>query len=283
MQQAVRTGTEKLVRQRKSSVLTMFVSLELGACPTSTTRHVMTWNHVSWTTYCLFGECQPGPTPLVCEITTYVQTIFACPWWDASSPRTQNPCDDDNVCTRFDTCVAGVCVGEPVIDGCDDDDECTTDFCIPNGDQAGCGHTAAFFCRPHIVIDWPPRAATLMPDPETGRQLLVTGHIETYSDFLGYWININGQEMMTDPRDGHFWSAEIDPDTGEETGETLHGYRMIAQQGMNPIYADAKHMKSLNPGPEQQYYSSLRTTWYSPPLSSKWYPVDHANPQNQWF
>ncbi|HQL57547.1 MAG TPA: hypothetical protein PLN07_08115 [Myxococcota bacterium] len=231
--------------------------------------------------YCLFGECQPGPTPLVCDDDNICTDDFCLPMVGCQFAPNSDPCDDDNVCTRFDTCVAGVCVGEPVLDGCDDDDECTTDFCIPNGDQAGCGHTAAFFCRPHIVIDWPPRAATLMPDPETGRQLLVTGHIETYSDFLGYWININGQEMMTDPRDGHFWSAEIDPDTGEETGETLHGYRMIAQQGMNPIYADAKHMKSLNPGPEQQYYSSftdhLVQSYY---FSSKWYPVDHANPQN---
>ena len=72
---------------------------------------------------------------------------------------------------------------------------------------------------------------------------------------------------MTDPRDGHFWSAEIDPDTGEETGETLHGYGMIAQQGMNPIYADAK----LHEVPEPWARAAVLLVIYGPLVQSYYF------------
>ncbi|MFT7580187.1 MAG: MYXO-CTERM domain-containing protein [Myxococcota bacterium] len=42
------------------------------------------------------------------------------------------PCDDDDVCTGSDQCVAGVCGGEAA--DCDDDNACTDDACAPGGD-----------------------------------------------------------------------------------------------------------------------------------------------------
>lgn len=39
------------------------------------------------------------------------------------------PCDDFNACTRNDTCVRGICLGEAIV--CDDQDACTDDACAP--------------------------------------------------------------------------------------------------------------------------------------------------------
>ncbi len=37
------------------------------------------------------------------------------------------PCDDDNVCTQFDQCTGGVCIGMPV--NVSDGNDCTIDSC----------------------------------------------------------------------------------------------------------------------------------------------------------
>lgn len=50
-------------------------------------------------------------------------------------------CDDFNACTRSDTCVEGVCLGESVL--CDDDNLCTDDVCDP---QQGCLHIPTRGC-----------------------------------------------------------------------------------------------------------------------------------------
>ena len=50
-------------------------------------------------------------------------------------------CDDNNVCTKNDTCSNGVCTGEGI--DCDDNDPCTQDGCDP---QKGCTHIPVSGC-----------------------------------------------------------------------------------------------------------------------------------------
>jgi hypothetical protein len=54
-------------------------------------------------------------------------------------------CNDENACTRQDTCLAGTCSGRPVVPkiDCDDHNRCTTESCDP---ETGCMHTP-IICR----------------------------------------------------------------------------------------------------------------------------------------
>ena len=56
-------------------------------------------------------------------------------------------CDDNNVCTLDDECIAGVCYG-PSVD-CDDGDPCTDDWCDP---VDGCQHSTRTACA--LCPDW---------------------------------------------------------------------------------------------------------------------------------
>lgn len=215
---------------------------------------------------CVLGDCMPGLTPLDCDDGNVCTDDYCLPMVGCQHAPNNERCDDDNVCTRYDTCTAGVCIGEPVLEGCDDGDPCTADFCVPSGDEPGCSHKALPECRPQIVIDYPPRAATL----DGPRTFQVTGHIETMNDWLGYLVNINGLEMITDPLTGTF--SYRDPDTGE----TLNGYRMTAEQGINPIFADARDIRAQSPDdPWWSYRDHVAQTFY---YSTKWYPVNEADP-----
>ncbi len=48
-------------------------------------------------------------------------------------------CNDQNICTAFDQCMSGICLGGSPLD-CNDNDSCSTDFCDP---FTGCKHTPA--------------------------------------------------------------------------------------------------------------------------------------------
>jgi hypothetical protein len=62
-------------------------------------------------------------------------------------------CGDGNLCTCFDTCRAGVCTGSPVV--CDDDIECSRDWCDRNygcmHDGTACGWTGGGGPREHCT------------------------------------------------------------------------------------------------------------------------------------
>lgn len=218
---------------------------------------------------CVLGNCHAGTRELDCDDGNICTDDFCLPMVGCQRRPNSLSCDDNNVCTRYDTCTAGVCVGSPVVDGCNDDDPCTADFCVPSGGAPGCGHKAMPECRPQIVIDYPLRASTL----NGPRTFLVRGHIETNSDWLGYLVNINGLEMLTDPVDGTF--KYRDPDTGA----TLEGYEITSEHGINPIFADAVDVRSMNPGDEAKLWATFRDhvaqSYY---YSTKWYPVSDTNP-----
>jgi hypothetical protein len=54
-------------------------------------------------------------------------------------------CDDANLCTRADACLAGVCSGQPLVPkvDCNDHNRCTDDSCDP---ERGCFHSP-IVCR----------------------------------------------------------------------------------------------------------------------------------------
>jgi len=107
------------------------------------------------TTGCVFTPI-PCPLPDQCHLLpgTCDPTSGVCSY--PSKPN-GTPCDDHNLCTKKDTCQAGICTGsKPIF--CDDDDDhnpCTTDTCNPatgkclhttkssgsscNGDTCACG------------------------------------------------------------------------------------------------------------------------------------------------
>lgn len=73
------------------------------------------------------GSCDDGNdcTQDVCE-------GGACAYYQLTGAA----CEDDNLCTKGDTCVGGECWGGQ--EGCNDGNACTTDAC--NGPSAGCVH-----------------------------------------------------------------------------------------------------------------------------------------------
>lgn len=221
---------------------------------------------------CVLGDCMPGPTLRDCDDGNLCTNDICLDMVGCQYQPNSERCDDNNVCTRYDTCTAGVCIGQPVQLGCDDEDACTADFCVPAGDEPGCAHKALPECRPQIVIDYPARAKTL----NGPRTFLVTGHIETQNDWLGYLVDVNGLEMITNPVDGSF--SYRDPDTGA----TLGGYEMTAEQGINPIFANAHDIRcdgwnyEVNgPCPWATYRDHVAQSFY---YSTKWYPVSDTNP-----
>ena len=91
---------------------------------------------------CNSGNCRGG-TPRVCPDVDLCNAGICNDVSDACepdpAPREGLPCDDDDDCTRTDTCVSGNCVGSNQRD-CDDGRPCTIDDCDPVN---GCFHTDA--------------------------------------------------------------------------------------------------------------------------------------------
>ncbi|MBI5511745.1 MAG: hypothetical protein HY903_23565 [Deltaproteobacteria bacterium] len=111
-------------------------------------------------------------------------------------------CDDGNACTTADACqgdVAGSCAGvdTSAVD-CDDGSDCTADSCDVD---AGCGHAlvVSLRCRPQIVVDYPPRAATI----QGTTPVAVTGRVTSGNGAISV-LTINGQEVGVDPETGAF-------------------------------------------------------------------------------
>lgn len=195
---------------------------------------------------CSGGLCLPGGTLLACDDAN-VCTDDSCVDTEGCVflPNVIS-CDDNNDCTILDVCGGGVCLGHPVEGICDDDNDCTTDVCKADG---GCVHKPRPECRPAIVIDYPPRGATLNGDSS----VMVLGHIEYPKAGLIVWfININGIDVMVDP-DGWTFSHEI---------ESVQGMNPIVVNGEDVMFGYTDHVV-------QSYY-------YSP----TYYTVNNANPQS---
>jgi MYXO-CTERM domain-containing protein len=103
---------------------------------------------------CQAGACL-GASPVVCQALDSCHLAGAC---DQQTGECSDPlrddgseCDDGNLCTKNNTCQAGVCsIGDPL--NCDDGDPCTENDCDPQGgcvfvetdcpSTAGCGCSA---------------------------------------------------------------------------------------------------------------------------------------------
>jgi hypothetical protein len=190
---------------------------------------------------CLEGECSQGPTSLDCDDSNDC-TLDACePFLGCYHQPIEGNCSDDNLCTTDDTCFGGECIGTDV--ECLDDNLCTTEACDP---LIGCVFSAinSKECRPKITITYPPRAVTLDGDPE----IVVTGTVTSIAGAITNFV-ING-EAVSVLDDGTF------------------AHPFTSQQGMNLIVAEA----------EDEAGGTGRTTpsFY---FSTKYYSIDHANPQ----
>ena len=89
----------------------------------------------------------------------------------------EEPCDDGDACTLNDVCSEGACLGPDALD-CDDQNAGSVDSC--NSDT-GCYHwfMVTQECRPHIVVDYPERAASLLWEDLSEPQITVTGTVSS--------------------------------------------------------------------------------------------------------
>ncbi len=196
---------------------------------------------------CEGGLCRPGPTLLVCDDGNFCTTDSCLDGVGCVTEDNTLPCEDGSVCTENDQCSGGQCAGTPI--SCDDGNDCTVDTCDP---VAGCAHEPDMLkpeCRPQVTITWPPRAATLQGDPH----LTIQGTVTSKAGFIvSLAVDFNGTAtpLLPDPLDGSF-SLPVN-----------------SLQGINTIVVDAADQVGRQDHVVQSYY-----------FSTKWYPVDVANPQ----
>lgn len=196
---------------------------------------------------CEGGLCRPGPTLLVCDDGNFCTTDSCLDGVGCVTEDNTLPCEDGSVCTEDDQCSGGQCVGTPI--SCDDENDCTVDTCDA---VAGCAHEPDMLkpeCRPQITIAWPPRAATLQGD----RNLTVQGTVTSAAGFIvSLAVDFNGTAtpLLPSPLDGSF------------------SLPVTSLQGINTIVVDAADQYGRKDHVVQSYY-----------FSTKWYPVDVANPE----
>jgi len=121
---------------------------------------------------CLNGVCVPGDQVFVCDDGNPCTSDVCDPGRGCVfEPLTGTPCNDGQVCSLNDTCVAGVCTGS--LNPCDDGNACTQDLCLPGG---ACDHPLLDIpeCKPLIEVFYPPRGAMMKGPPD---QVTVTGRV----------------------------------------------------------------------------------------------------------
>ena len=145
---------------------------------------------------CADSACTAGVGKKVCDDGLVCTDDFCDPTTGCGiTPNTAN-CDDGTVCTSTDKCADGDCHGTPIV--CNDNNECTADSCDA---VKGCKYTLIVNhkCRPNIVIDFPPRAATLDGDPA----ITVLGHVTDAAGPITS-VTVNGSTVSVDPSSGAF-------------------------------------------------------------------------------
>ena len=163
---------------------------------------------------CADGGCVPGTDPLVCDDLN-VCTDDACDP-DTGCTFTNNTagCDDGNACTISDTCGGGVCSG--TVRNCDDGNACTADSCDA---ETGCENTliATNDCRPNIVVDFPPRAATILGGAFPG-SITVTGSVSSGAGDITSLILNDEEVTLTSSGAGTFaFAVPVDTLIGSNT------------------------------------------------------------------
>jgi hypothetical protein len=86
---------------------------------------------------CALGACVPGE-PLVCNDANGCTDDFCDDVAGCLFTNNVAPCNDANLCTPFDVCADGQCVGSGAVD-CDDENLCSDDSCDP---EIGCINSA---------------------------------------------------------------------------------------------------------------------------------------------
>ena len=190
---------------------------------------------------CADGQCAAGPDALDCDDGNVCTDDSCTPFQGCLSTDNTAPCDDSSLCTVEDACSLGNCSGATVV--CSDDNVCTKDICLP---ETGCVFepldTAE--CRPHIVIDYPPRGATINGQS----QVTVTG---TVTSLAGAVTSFTINDQVVPVQAGGAFS-----------------HAMPALQGMNLIVAQAQDSAGGQARTTPSFY-----------LSTVWYPIDSANPE----
>ena len=163
---------------------------------------------------CADGGCVPGTDPLVCDDLN-VCTDDACDA-DTGCTFTNNTvgCDDGNACTISDTCGGGVCSG--TVRNCDDGNACTADSCDA---ETGCENTliATNDCRPNIVVDFPPRAATILGGAFPG-SITVTGSVSSGAGDITSLVLNDEEVTLTSSGAGTFaFAVPVDTLIGSNT------------------------------------------------------------------
>ncbi len=156
---------------------------------------------------CANKVCIRGSTPLRCDDTNQCTDDACKPESGCVATPHTRLCDDGSKCTEGDVCSASICRGT-IVD-CDDQNACTSDSCDP---ATGCKNTliVSNACRPNIVVNFPPRGATIGPGAFFG---LVTAS-GTVSSGAGpiTSFKINGAETPVNA-DGT-WASFLSSDYG---------------------------------------------------------------------
>jgi len=159
---------------------------------------------------CADAACTSGPESLPCTDGNKCTNDSCEPAEGCVFENNKFPCDDGSVCTQTDTCADGDCVGGNFV-VCDDGNACTLDVCHA---EAGCLSSliTSNACRPQIVVDYPPRAATIEGDP--GSQVVtVTGTVTSGAGPIGKFT-VNGDNVVLS--NGAF-TVDVIPQVGGNT------------------------------------------------------------------
>lgn len=199
--------------------------------------------------HCQDGKCVPGIVPLKCDDSNpctddVCEKGVGCVYTNNSAS-----CDDGNVCTKKDVCNDGICIGTD-IQSCDDGESCTSDWCDP---KQGCLHEPInkVECRPQIIIEYPPRGATLNGQSD----IEVKGKIQYgKAGWPVGMVYVNGTPHLVDPISKSFT------------------HKMKSVQGINIIQVDVEDIYGLKDHVVQSYYYS--TVWYPPNDPVKSYVKD---------
>lgn len=149
---------------------------------------------------CADGGCIPGTDPLVCTDNNECTDDGCDPDSGCTFTNNTNLCDDGDACTVDDVCGDGTCTGAPRV--CDDFNDCTADSCDATD---GCVHTliATNGCRPNFVVDFPPRAATLLGEGFPA-SINVRGSVSSGAGDIAS-LTLNGVDVaLVDDGDGSF-------------------------------------------------------------------------------
>jgi hypothetical protein len=134
---------------------------KLGVLHASNTLPCEDGNACTLSDECADGTCLAGKGVPNCDDNNSCTADACSPATGCKHENLKQPCDDGTACTKDDACAGGVCKGVTI--DCDDGSDCSADAC---DSKTGCTHvvTVSNACRPQIVIDYPPRGATIKSD-----------------------------------------------------------------------------------------------------------------------